>query len=175
MMANCQLQIQAWFHVRATRWPGTNRLIKKPLLLWAQAVFLPLMAQFMPSSLEQIEEQPPERKISLLTHIPHIWMQATYCEVKESRGETVSPMQERESTFKPVVSHNMGAEWSHYLFIGWEKECSPEYAVFTLDILRHRSTCKAWHLNKQQSNLGGRKRHWRRQLNKNNMTVFKSH
>lgn len=53
--------------------------------------------------------------------------------------------------FKPVLSHNMDAEWPWYLLTVTEEDHSPDQvSIYTvLGILRDRSIGRAWYLNKQ--------------------------
>lgn len=138
MLAGCQIQSQAWLNVRATRWPSTNRLIKKQLLLRAQALFLPLMVPFLPSPLEQTEKQPPEKTIFSCTHIPHIWMRTTCWEVKESKREMAAPMQEREGIQASCVT-SYGC-WVIMIFINCGRERSQLRQGLHFYCARHTQT-----------------------------------
>lgn len=128
--------------------------------------------------LEQIEEQLPERSIFSHTHIPHVWMQITCWEVKGSRRE-MAAWYSKGKVFKLVVSHNMDAEWSWYLLIVTEKDCSPDQDSLSimLHILRDRSTGRAWHVNKQHRQSQKKKslKEAALQGQHSHASIFKSH
>lgn len=98
-------------------------------------------------------------------------------EGKQRRNSFPHAGKERHSSLYhiQVVSHNMDAEWVHYLLIGTEKNRSLDYVFFLVDILRGRSTGRAWHLNSNTAKAGRQQRHWRMQLPGDNMAIFKSH
>lgn len=96
------------------------------------------MVPFMPSPLEQTEKQPPEKTIFSCTHIPHIWMQTTWWEVKESKREMAAPMQEREGIQASCIT-SYGC-WVIVIFINCGRERSQHRKVLHFRCARHTQT-----------------------------------